>query len=84
MKALKKNLKSTFGEKIWSNLSQVVALNSPVITIGGDQLTGKVRLPRFYMFSRASHTFNTQKKRVHYRRILQNDFRGHVCLSERR
>lgn len=56
MKALKKNLKSTFGEKIWSNLSQVVALNSPVITIGGDQLTGKVC---FYMFSRASHTFNT-------------------------
>ena len=69
MKALKKNLKSTFGEKIWSNLSQVVALNSPVITIGGDQLTGKVCL--FYMFSRASHTFNTKqtKKRVHYRRI---------------
>ena len=83
MKALKKNLKSTFGEKIWSNLSQVVALNSPVITIGGDQLTGKVCLPRFYMFSRASHTFNTKqtnKKQSTLSENIAKRFSG-SCLS---
>ena len=41
MKGLKHNFKSAFGD-----LSKFVSLCSPVITIGGDQLTGKVRFER--------------------------------------
>lgn len=44
MNQLRQGFKVAFGEETWSSLRHTIMSSSPIITIGGDQLTGKSTL----------------------------------------